>query len=474
LHEADTGRFIPHPRPRGFSALTLSLGLTLAVHAVGCAHYTPQPVTAEQTLDGFAARRLDAPDLAQFLRDGAGIESWPPAQWDFDALTLAAFYYSPELDVARAHWAVAQAGMITAGMRPNPTAGIGSGYNSTTVGINPWIPEVLLDLTIETAGKREIREAQSGHLAEAARLEVLAAAWRARSRLRAAYVALFVAQGREANLTRQRDLRAESVRLLEVQLQAGEISPNELTQARIALNDIRLAVLDAALQARQARIALAGAIGVPVAALDGVELTLADMEQLERSLPGDEMRRRALVNRTDILAALADYGASEATLQLEIAKQYPDIHLLPGFQYDQVAAKWALGVGFTLPIFNKNEGPIAEAEAAREESAARVLAAQAGVFNDIDAAMAAYQAAAEKSAATEELIAQLQEQASLSSTAYRLGEVSRLASLSAQLELAAGELARLETLGQAQQAAGELENAIQSPLDLPSWVLEGR
>ncbi|MGD8817714.1 MAG: TolC family protein, partial [Acidobacteriota bacterium] len=126
------------------------------------------------------------------------------------------------------------------------------------------------------------------------------------------------------------------------------------------------------------------------------------------------------------------------------------------------------------PIFNKNEGPIAEAEAAREEAAARMLAAQASVFNDIDAAMAAYQAATEKSGASEELLAQLREQEALSSTAYRLGEVSRLALLSAQLELATGELARLETLGQAQQAAGELENAIQSPLDLPSWVLEGR
>jgi outer membrane protein TolC len=450
------------------------VALLVAGLAGGCAHYTPKPVSAEQTLDDFAARRLDAPQLSEFLRDDAGIESWPPAHWDFDALTLAALYYSPELDVARAHWAVAQAGMITAGMRPNPTAGIGSGYNATTVGINPWIPEAVLDLTIETAGKRDIRSAQSSHIAEAARLEVLAAAWRARSRLRAAYVTLFVAQRKEENLAQQRDLRSESVRLLELQLAAGEISPNELTQARIALNDTRLAALDAASQVRQARIALAGALGVPVAALDDIDLTLTDMEQLERTLPDAEMRRRALVNRTDILAALADYGASEAALQLEVAKQYPDVHLLPGFQYDQVAAKWTLGVGFTLPIFNKNEGPIAEAEAAREEAAARMLAAQASVFNDIDAAMAAYQAATEKSGASEELLAQLREQEALSSTAYRLGEVSRLALLSAQLELATGELARLETLGQAQQAAGELENAVQSPLDLPSWVLEGR
>jgi outer membrane protein TolC len=35
-----------------------------------------------------------------------------------------------------------------------------------------------------------------------------------------------------------------------------------------------------------------------------------------------------------VLAALADYAASEAALRLEIAKQYPDIHLNPGYQLD--------------------------------------------------------------------------------------------------------------------------------------------
>ena len=39
-------------------------------------------------------------------------------------LTLAAFYFHPELDVARAQWAVAEAARITAGERPALAAGV--------------------------------------------------------------------------------------------------------------------------------------------------------------------------------------------------------------------------------------------------------------------------------------------------------------------------------------------------------------
>ena len=38
----------------------------------------------------------------------------------------------------------------------------------------------------------------------------------------------------------------------------------------------------------------------------------------------------------------------EAALRLEIAKQYPDVHLNPGYQFDTGENKWALGVGLTL------------------------------------------------------------------------------------------------------------------------------
>jgi hypothetical protein len=39
------------------------------------------------------------------------------------------------------------------------------------------------------------------------------------------------------------------------------------------------------------------------------------------------------------------------------------------------------------------------------------------------------------------------------------------------MEMASGALARLDALVKAQQAVGELENILQSPLDMNEWVL---
>ena len=61
------------------------------------------------------------------------------------------------------------------------------------------------------------------------------------------------------------------------------------------------------------------------------------------------------MGRADIRAAIADYEASQSALQLELAKQYPDVHLNPGFQWDQGESKWQLGltvdrrISFPLP-----------------------------------------------------------------------------------------------------------------------------
>ena len=41
----------------------------------------------------------------------------------------------------------------------------------------------------------------------------------------------------------------------------------------------------------------------------------------------------------------------------------PDVHLNPGYQFDQGDNKWSIGLTFDLPILNQNQGPIAEAKA---------------------------------------------------------------------------------------------------------------
>jgi outer membrane protein, heavy metal efflux system len=448
--------------------------LTLPFLMAGCARYHARPLSPAQSLEDFEARRLDAPQLDTFLVARGEVAAWPPRAWGLRDLTLAAFYYSPVLDVARAQWAVARGGVLTAGGRPNPTLTAGTGYNATTPTseVTPWIPEGSLDLPIEVAGKRGIRIAGARQRSEAARHSLLTAAWQVHSRVRQAFIALYVAHQTDSLLARQREIRTQSLAILENRLAAGEASPTEVTQARVVLAESRVAALDAAQAAVRARTEMADAVGVPPAALDSVPMDFTELYQVRMGVPEQEARRRALLHRSDILASLADYEASQKDLQLEVRKQYPDISLGPGYQLDQTDAKWTLLMSLTLPLLNRNQGPIAEAAARREEAAARFVALQSRVLAEVEGAVASARAAASQVGAADTLLDALGRQEATAQAAYDVGEISRLDLLGLQAEAVATALARMDALSRAQTAVGALEDAMQMPLDMEKWTLD--
>jgi cobalt-zinc-cadmium efflux system outer membrane protein len=219
------------------------------------------------------------------------------------------------------------------------------------------------------------------------RWNVLSVAWDVRSRLRGALLDLYAADRTASLLAEQGEIQAEIVRLLDVQKQAGEVSAYETTQARVALDNSRLAAIEAARSAEDARARLAAGLGVPRKALDGLPLSYDCFKRPPPDIPTGEVRFHALENRTDILSALSEYESTQSALRLEIAKQYPDIRLGPNYQLDQTDSKWTLGLSVDLPILSRNKGPIAEAIARRAESAARFLALQAQVIGELDAAI---------------------------------------------------------------------------------------
>jgi outer membrane protein TolC len=449
------------------TALTLA-----ALGLAGCAHYQPRPINAQRAQEQFGSRTLTDAGLRAFLEANLGrkFNAWPLASWDFSNLTLAAFYYHPDLDVARARWAVAKAGKITAAERPNPELNATPGYNTTTLTPSPWIPLATLDVPIETAGKRGYRIAQAERLSEAARLNIASVAWQVRSRLRSSLLGLYAARETEALLADQQALQTENLRLLERQYDAGAISAFELTQARIAAQSARFAWREAERQRAEASAQLAEAIGVPLSALEAVQFSFDFLGQLPGEASVMAARRQALLNRPDILGALAEYAASESALQLEIARQYPDLHLAPGYEFDQGDNKWSLGLTVTLPVLSQNKGPIAEAQAKRAEAGARFNALQARVLAAIDLAAAGYRVARQKQADADELLTSLQKQEQTARAMFDAGEISKSELAGLRLQLSASALARLDALVRAQQALGALEDALQSPLPLPAAV----
>lgn len=74
-----------------------------------------------------------------------------------------------------------------------------------------------------------------------------------------------------------------------------------------------------------------------------------------------------------LLSKMAQYGATESTLKAEIRKQYPEIQVGPRFDREEGANRVGLGLGFDLPLWNRNRKAIAEATGARESAYGETL-----------------------------------------------------------------------------------------------------
>ena len=437
------------------------------VALTGCASYHPKPIAPAQSAALLEARRLDDAGLKKFLEENSSApKNWPKKKWDLDSLTLAAFYFQPNLAVARAQWREAVGGINTAGAIPNPTVTVGPGYNfSAAAGVEPWMPFGSLDVPIETAGKRGKRISQAHHLAESARQNFIAAAWQTRANVRTALVDFVVARERSAQVEEQFFAQQEISKRREQLLSVGEISRADVTASRVALAKAQLDLSDAQAKRAAARARLAEAIGLSSAALDDVKLDFNLAERAPKDLASDAARTVALCGRADVRAALADYAAAEDSLRLEIAKQYPDVHLNPGYQFDQGDHKWTLGFTFELPVLNQNQGPIREARARRETSAAKFTALQAQIIGELDRAVGELHAARSQMKTSEELFAAAKQQQKSARDGLKAGATDKVDLLNSRIEFSAAALARLDAQAKLQVAIGALENALQRPTD---------
>lgn len=442
----------------------------------GCATFQPRPISPTRSLAGYESRSLANPGLGKFLAANHVALPGRGQPWDLKSLTLATFYYQPSLAYARAQLLVVQAARITARERPNPSLSLTPGYDSGVPAVpSPWIVPVALDWPIETAGRRGDRMAQARHLAAAARWDLVGTVWGVRSRLRSALLELYTARQTESLLAQQVSALQRVFNLLEGQFTAGAVSSYDVTRARIALDKATVARQAQEGRIREARIALAGAIGVPVSALRGVHLSFAGFKQFPRDLTRRAVRQQALLGRADVRAALAQYAASQSALKLEIARQWPNIALGPGYAWNSQLAgdrEWQLGLSLTLPVLNQNQGPIAQARARRRVAAAQFLGVQSAAVTQIDGALAAYRSTLEQVRTADSLLGNLTHQLKSIRAQVSAGELQPLDVANAEVAFYAGAQNQLATRLAAQQALGALQDAVQSPLTLRPSLLQ--
>ncbi len=453
----------------------LSPLLLVLAFSAGCArvqHYSPAPIVPADSAHRLEARRLTSPELERFLVRSLGhpVSSWPLRQWDLRTLTLAALYFNPQVAIARDRLAVAKGAIITAGEKPNPTFKLTPGIPS------PYLLNLRFRFPIETHGRRKLRIEQAKQLSLAARIAVAETAWKVASGLRKALLAYQVARAKLALDRSTERLETRQVTLLGRILSTGEGSRPALETARLALSNMRFAIGQDEGQAATARTALAGAIGVPEVALDGIELSWPHFARLPSlaTLSPRQIRRDAVLNRLDVHRALAEYAAADAALRLQLARQYPNINIGPGYSYSDPFSNFTIPFNIILPIRNRNQGPIAQAAALRKEAAANFIEVQARAIAQSEQALAGYRSAL---ASLREAKRPLQNQlrrVQLTRRAVTAGETGRLQLNVLLLQGTVYAHQHLQALAQAQAALGALENAVERPLGPDAEILPVR
>jgi len=436
--------------------------VAIALLMGGCIRYQPRPLSADANASALTARSIDAPVVRTLIEQQhpEAATVWPPSRWTPELLELAAIALHPDLDVARAEWQTAVAAMRTAAERPNPTASAGLEHVATGGNGSPWVTALALDVPFETAGKRGARVAQATALTAAAAADIDQTIWMVRTRT--ANAAAGLAASRQLAEVRRAELalREEIVEMLERRLAAGEAAQPDVTRVRADERASRLLLREEEGRAAEGEAALAASIGIPRAALPPLDLSMTTPAPIADA---DRLRTLALTARPDVLAALARYDAAEEALRLEVRKQYPDVHAGPGIGWDQGAFRWVLSASADLPIFNRHQGPIAEAEARRATAAAQLLALQSRILGDLDAALANEASARTRLEEVEQLVANNSSLVASARRQFEAGEIDRLALRNQEVEASLAEIDRWTAWFDLQRAAIAIEAAVEQP-----------
>jgi len=436
--------------------------------AAGCARqqYVARPLDTEAAAAAYAQRRTDDPRLKEFMvARGHFSADWPVQRWRLSELTLLAFHYRPELEVARAQARAARAlAQVAAQRAPLTVSPLVQHHSEPGPEDTPWSLGFEVQIPLVAGARRAALIEQTDYLAQAAELSVGSTAWQVRSEVRSRLLDVYAARQRTASLDGEAQQQRAALALLERRLQAGYASITEVDTARLRLAQAEADLAGARTELERALGGLAEAVSVPLARMREIELSFSDLEPLPDSPAPGDAQRIALNNRLDMRRTLLEFAAADAAVKLEIARQYPTFTLRPGYLWDQGDNVWSLALDLALPASLTHGPAIRAAEARREAAAQQVLLQQASVIGDLSTRLVTYLQAREgarRSAAAH--FTQLDRSAQVQKR-FDIGQVDRLDLTLARIETILTERRALTGHVDAQRGLGALEDALQMPL----------
>lgn len=457
----------PKPERRPQRRQLTCVALPLLLSACALQSYQPATVDADAAAAAYLDRRTDDLGLRGYMLSHGHAESdWPVRRWGLDELTLLAFYYHPDLEVARARAGEARARVQPAAYRLPWGVSPRLEYHSSRPedADSPWSLGFEVQIPLAGGSRQQALAERAEYLAQAAELEVGSTAWRVRSRVRAQMLALKSARESMALLERDLEARRSLVALLERRLAAGYAATTEVAAARLRLHETEGELAGAQTAAARATGELSAAVAVPIETLRGIQLDFSRLDALPDAVADRNARIEALRNRVDMRQRLLEFAAADAEVKLEVARQYPTVALRPGYLWDQGDNVWSLAMDLVAPPVLGNAPAIQAAQARRETAAQIALRDQAAIIAETDTALAAYrQSVVGARAAQQARLTQLARSEQMQKQ-FDAGYVDRIEATQARMEAIAVERNAQRARLDAQHALGRLEDALQRPL----------
>lgn len=347
------------------------------------------------------------------------------------AIALAEDYH-PLLRAGIAQIEAAQAGLTTARAYPNPTFSAITGRQTVRVagnvtGLTSFFtfaqPLELGNLRPSRLEVARVQRDMQQHLLAGTRISVL-------SDVRRTFYEVLRRREEIAILNENLRLVEELRKRIEVRVNVGEAgrlelirADAELVSARSASNSARLRYISALTQFRVA-------VGSTLDPNFDIEGKLDSPVTLP---PLDELRAQALAtnpaiayNRTQILRARRE-------VDYQVALRRPQPQIIGEFEQPPDSPSYRVGLSLPLNVWNKREGPIAEAAAQIRVAESQARSRELEFVSALESAYARYNLATQQLAAFEEgLLREATEAVRSAEAAYRLGERGILEVLDAQ------------------------------------------
>jgi cobalt-zinc-cadmium efflux system outer membrane protein len=452
------------------------LTLLMAAAVTGCQSYQPSPLDLRAHGESWAARDPASPAVAAYAArlsaEPTAAAATRPATFDpSDGLTLpearaVALFFNPRLRAARLKSRVPSVGAAEAGRWADPVLQVDAERIIEAVS-HPWVVGGMLNLTLPLSGRLAVERDRALADAASSRAEAAIEEQRVLADLDTAWSDLRLADER-VELTRSflADLdvltsQAERLRA------AAELSPVEAGLFRVEQTRRRIDL--SYLEARRTESALAvkGLLGLTPEAQVRLVPSLPTPPAGDADPPGladpAARRRWAEAGHPRVRLARAQYAAAERTLELEVAKQYPDLTIGGGYGRDEGTRRVLGGLGIPIPVFNANRRAIAEARAARDAARAVAEAEYEDVVGQLARAEAALAAArGRREAIARDLAPLADEQLRAARNLGRLGSASGLVVFEVMTRAQAVRLDLLDAVA-AEAAAVNQINALLRP-----------